>query len=467
MKRTYSFVMALAMGAACLMAQTQWLHIYQSGPKVSSYRLDDIESINYLEQLCAGVDRMQVNAQGEANTLTISNITDAVVGTNIPEIRITIPDEPDRTDLTEKETYLSAVISINSEGTGLDLDPTPVNIKGRGNTTWNYRKKPYRLKFDSKVPLLGLKKGKSYALIGDYIDCTLMRNPIALKTAQLLGMPYTNHFIPVRVYFNDILKGYYFLTEKVGINGASVNIDETTGILFEIDENYDEGYKFKSKYYKMPVMVKDPDFDEIAAELGTTPSKLLTKWQNDYNAMEKVVNSGGDPWQYIDLDSFVDYVLVYTLTGNSELGKGKSTYIYKGAVGEKYYFGPVWDFDWAYNYDNLKENKPYTKLILNNYGLFKTTNKFIGALCKNSKFKTAFKARWNEFKTNIYPQLLEFIDEYADIIEPAAIENGQLWGSQLLVTRGSLQFRQNLETLKTWIQNRVDFISTNSNFGLY
>ena len=42
------------------------------------------------------------------------------------------------------------------------------------------------------------------------------------------------------------------LTEKIGINGASVDIDETTGILFELDTNYDEEFKFYSKRFGLP-----------------------------------------------------------------------------------------------------------------------------------------------------------------------------------------------------------------------
>ena len=49
------------------------------------------------------------------------------------------------------------------------------------------------------------------------------------------------------------------LTEAIGIRSNSVDIDEDNSILFEIDKNYDEEWKFMSPLYNLPVMVKDPD----------------------------------------------------------------------------------------------------------------------------------------------------------------------------------------------------------------
>ena len=35
------------------------------------------------------------------------------------------------------------------------------------------------------------------------------------------------------------------------------------------------------------------------------------------------------------------------------------------------------------------------------------------------------------------------------------------------MTEGSFHFRENLDKLKEWIQNRMEFISGHENFGLY
>ena len=57
------------------------------------------------------------------------------------------------------------------------------------------------------------------------------------------------------------------------------------------------------------------------------------------------------------------------------------------------------------------------------------------------------------------------MDEYADQIEPSAIENGVVWPVEPGRTEGSFNFRENLDKLKEWIQNRIDFISGHENYG--
>jgi hypothetical protein len=72
-----------------------------------------------------------------------------------------------------------------------------------------------------------------------------------------------NHIIPVDLYINGHYRGSYNFTEKVGFSNNSIDIaDESNATMLELDSYYDEAYKFKDTYYKLPVNVKEPDFDE-------------------------------------------------------------------------------------------------------------------------------------------------------------------------------------------------------------
>ena len=239
-----------------------WLHIYRNDVNFHSIKAAQIDSITHKLYEDESLDSMIVNGKENRLSVPLSNIERCAVGTNVPTVYITIPDNPGLTELYDKELYLDAMISIDGNGVVDDLEPTAVSIKGRGNSTWNYAKKPYRLKFDKKIAICGLAKAKSYALIANYIDCTLMRNAVALKMGQLLNMPFTNHCQPIRVYFNGIFKGAYFITEKIGITGASVDIDEESGILFEMDRYFPASRSRASMarcmVQKDPVMAKLP-----------------------------------------------------------------------------------------------------------------------------------------------------------------------------------------------------------------
>lgn len=330
-----------------------------------------------------------------------------------------------------------------------------------------YPKKPYRLKFDKKISICGFDKSKSYALIANYIDCTLMRNTIALKIAQLLEMPYTNHCQPIRVYFNGICKGAYIITEKIGISSSSVDLDEETGILLELDSNFDEAYKFKSAKYDLPVMVKDPDFDEVAEMKGVTPEALLDTWKNDFEEFEEKVYKDMDLSDCLDMESFVNYMLVYNICGNREILWPKSLYMYKRSIDDVYHFGPVWDFDWAFSYDNGTEDKsPELPLWEGVWDPLKG-QPFFKKICSTSEFRMLYKQKLDFFKDNLLPLLMDYIDEYIELIEPSAIENGVLWPPVEGVTSGSFDFNKNIEILKQWISDRMEYISNHRNFGLY
>jgi hypothetical protein len=163
-----------------------------------------------------------------------------------------------------------------------------IQVRGRGNSTWNYPKKPYRIKLPSKESICGFTKAKNYVLLANYIDPTMMRSAVASMAAQHAGMPYPTHSTPVDVYFNKNYKGSYTLTEKVGFNNGSINLsktDEENAILFELDTNFDEDLRACSKHFRLPIVVKDPDApeDPIAAQ------EWFEEWLMDFDAMEYAV----------------------------------------------------------------------------------------------------------------------------------------------------------------------------------
>lgn len=466
MKKLFLLLMLLPLLAYGEQAHP-WLHIYRNDVNFHSIKAAQIDSITHKLYEDESLDSMIVNGKENRLSVPLSNIERCAIGTNVPTVYITIPASPDLTELYDKELYLDAMISIDGNGVVDDLEPTAVSIKGRGNSTWSYAKKPYRLKFDKKIAICGLAKAKSYALIANYIDCTLMRNAVALKMGQLLNMPFTNHCQPIRVYFNGIFKGAYFITEKIGITGASVDIDEESGILFEMDTNFDEAYKFTSMYYGLPMMVKDPDLSEIAELKGVTPQSLLETWGDDFEAFESKVSRGEDLSTSLDMESLVNYMLVYNVCGNREPAWPKSVYLYKASLDDVYHFGPIWDFDWGFTYDDGVEGKSPNLPLMDLSSWEKRGASFFIQLFSRPEFRTLYQQKFDNFKQNLLPTLLEYMDEYADEIEPSAIENGVVWAPEAGRTEGSFNFRENVKTLKQWIIDRVEYISNHENFGLY
>lgn len=194
-------------------------------------------------------------------------------------------------------------------------------------------------------------------------------------------------------------------------------------MLFELSTEYDEDYKFKSEIYDQPVMVKDPDFSELAeSDPSITADERLSLWQADWNNAEAMVGES-KPFEAFDLDSFVDYVLVQNIVKNPDIAHPKSVYVYKSSLdeGEKYYWGPVWDFDASLDVLNPDGNGGWISRPTAS-SLYRT--QLILDLSNTAEFKAAYKERFNYFYDEIYPDLLTWLDEYAALIEPSAKMDG-------------------------------------------
>ena len=98
------------------------------------------------------------------------------VRTGLPVVYV---DTEDEKEVVSKEDYLKAVFKINGMGRFGDLEEVPCSVRGRGNTTWTWPKKPYLIKFDKKQSIFGLPKHKRWILLANFMDRTLMRNLIA------------------------------------------------------------------------------------------------------------------------------------------------------------------------------------------------------------------------------------------------------------------------------------------------
>lgn len=264
--------------------------------------------------------------------------------TNLPTVVVNIADGE---EVVEKEKNLiSNVYIISEDGTNL-LATGGTEIRGRGNASWDFPKKPYRLKFDEKQSPLGAPaSAKKWTLLSNYGDKTLMRNMLAFEVSRRVGLSYTPFCHPVDLIINGEYRGCYQLCDQV--EAAKGRVDAKDGYLVEIDAYaYSEDVWFSSNR-GTPVTIKHPDEDEITQE--------QRKFINDYfNQMEAAVFASDytDPAEgyrkHLDLDSFLKNFIVGEFGGNTDTYW--SVYMYKDAADGKLYTGPVWDYDLAFEND--------------------------------------------------------------------------------------------------------------------
>ena len=392
---------------------------------------------------------------GNENPMELVVTSTTEVKANFKEIKKTLPkvyvETPNGVAITSKDVWTEECIIRIEDEFGEEVMNTTTNFRGRGNSTWNYPKKPYAIKLDSKAEVLGMPKHKRWVLLANWMDRTLMRNAVAFEMArQIMDWAPRGEF--VEFYLNGSHQGNYYLCEQIKIDKNRVNITEFEdgtatgedgGYLLEFDTNYQaEINYFMSQVYGYPVTIKDPD-EEIITEWTHPYFTYIDNYIGDVeNAL--VDNDFETVFSKIDYSTYIDYLLIHEVTSNEEPKHPKSCYMYKDAGG-KLCAGPIWDFDWG----TFDPNKT---------GLLLTNSLWYGQLMNSAEFRTAIKARWAEIKP-IFENIDTFIDEQADLIRESEAVNHEMWpiDSRHNYPNGDelMDFDSAVERMKQAIDNRI------------
>lgn len=345
---------------------------------------------------------------------------------------VTLPDANGRLSGNKVEGSVTVRIEDAEGGPGMTIDKKGVyevvtQIKGRGNYTWKWDKKPYALKLDKKSKVLGMPAHKRWILLANWRDHTLLRNDATFELSRRAGLPYTVQGQFVELEFNGEYRGNYYLCEQIKIDENRVNItpleddfnDLSGGYLMEIDSYWDEINKFKSEYFTLNYMFKEPDEDPAAEGFDSRFQDGYTWMENYINEFEKVLKTKSavverkEYEQYLDVDSAIKFMLVNELSGNRDFFQNgthsgpHSTYLYKDKGG-KIFMGPGWDFDYEtfipYKwYDGRGYARSYS------WRGFDKTGYYYYFLCANQDFVNEVKSIWNTKKSS-FQSLTNYID---------------------------------------------------------
>lgn len=262
-------------------------------------------------------------------------------------------------------------------------------IKGRGNTSFTeFDKKSYQIKFSESVPFLGMKTAKKWIFTANAADASLLRNALSRNLAKHLGLPQSEPGVFVDLYLNGEYTGNYYVTEKIEIEKARLNITDLEKItkLMNDDDDlslYETVWGDTTKAKQIPNEPEDitggylieRDFDNrFLKEVDINGSYFITNanecfivrspeyasenqlsYINDFiqcveNALLSPDGIDAQSGKYytdlIDIESFARKYLLEEVTDNYDGGVA-SSYFYKDidAVSDKLYAGPIWDYD--------------------------------------------------------------------------------------------------------------------------
>ncbi len=369
--------------------------------------------------------------------------------------------------IVDRETYIDADIGITSPNPAHNYSGT-MGIRGRGNSTWNMPKQPYRLRLATAAPLLGMPGNRHWVLLANHTDKSLLRTQVAFELGWRLDMAWNPRAFQVELVLNGQPRGIYQLAEHIRIGANRVDITEigpgdtdpvsiTGGYLMEIDNwrDCDPAVQFDTTR-GVPVCIDTPD------EEGIVPAQYA--YISGYvQQTEDVLYGPGfaDPVNgyaaWLDADSYAKFYLANELMKNQDARDWSSIWMYKdrGGLLKR---GPLWDFDIAAGNINYGTNSDPRGFHIRG-GLW------YWRLFQDPVFSAAVRARWDASLPALIDTVESAIDAEVARMGDAVDDNFAIWGH--LETYGwpnaviAGSHAGEVAYLKDWLRQRIRWLDAN------
>lgn len=370
-------------------------------------------------------------------------------------------------EIASKSQYIRATFQMDASGTEYaSQNEVPIRIRGRGNSSWKWEKKPYKIHFDEKTSLFGLPEAEEWALISNYADKSLMRNRLGQALASQLSFSYCPSHIYVDVFLNGEYIGVYTLGEHLEEGEGRVEIRhqmqkkdcgfflEAGGVVSGVDV---KGLNYFHAGLVKFVLIKSPEYQILTNEQFEFIKGYLQK-------ADAAIKKGEGYEEYLDMESLIDWLIITELSYNTDCAYRRSTYFTKNP-GEKLVMGPVWDFDLAFG-NFSKDNAGYDTWVSS-----EPEDDYIGEtwttyLLESPEFRAQFKARWEEVGEELVKTAEEVIDADFALLSPSAKENFDRWdilGKKVAFepkkTEQYQTYSSQIFYLKDFVADRAEWIS--------
>jgi len=375
--------------------------------------------------------------------------------TGLPVMRI---DTENGQFINSKTTYVNAhmklIEDIKTRGSG-DVLEADLLIKGRGNSTWTeWPKKPYRLKFNEKVSLLGEHKDRSWILLSNYADKSALRIHTAFYMGKISNLDYTSSSHFVDLFLNGRYDGTYELCEKLKIANHRVAVGDD-GFLLEVDGRAPSDADSRFFYIwslEHPISIKDPDTQYDDANFSYIEDFMAQVDFALYGPYFKDLNKG---WQaYMDMDSFVDWYLINEITHNPDAIMLYSCFM-NLKRGEKLKMGPLWDFDLAFGNTDYMERGPE--------GFWIKNSEWFSRLMEDPAYVNRVKERFDYFYSRL-PDIMNEIDETAQYLNRSMIANENRWHTFYSYSKPNVEiwgsYQNEVQSLKEWLKTRMEWLKS-------
>lgn len=374
----------------------------------------------------------------------------------------------------ERNNWQNASLSIMGDEK-YEYESDELRVRGRGNSTWysvpeDFKKRPYRIRFDEDVSILGMKEARDYVLLAELFDRSLLRNYFAHRMSEDLNIEYKLETKPVELYVNNEYYGFYTLTEQIEVHNNKLNIDTSGfdgGFLIELEADErvgDEGIedinwvRVRDRNY----VIKAPDMDKLEINDAREKTTYIKTFLNDvYTSL-----SSTNYEEYVNIDQFIDYFILNEISKQIDIN-WSSVYAFRDKD-NKLQMGPIWDFDIAFGNANYGEK--FGIAFESSEGFWMPGNQWFDRAISNQAFKVRYIARFKEVLNTYFDDWMKDLNKMFTLINEVGDKNFKRWPildyEMWPVTQTALAANSHLEHFiilrdylnarKVWILNNID-----------
>lgn len=376
--------------------------------------------------------------------------------------------------------------------------------RGRGNSTWRYLKKPYQFKLEHKADLLrtGLSQesSRTWVLLSDVTDKTLLRNRIAFDLALELGMEETSLSEYVDLYYDGEYRGLYLLSEKVQVENGRVEILDYDQLIESWNEAAGQynlaalpsgtdtnAYGLPYTYTQGLIDTPDPAAGGYLLELESdqnlsdscyftlgdgrlialknpeyASSNMMTFISEKMETLRRALeNHGTDPQtgmkaeDLMDIEAFARITLLHELGYNRDGFSYSSSYFVLPEGSGRFRPGPAWDFDSAFQRIKTIYSDGYSSFKPNGWlQLFYGVPAFRNAMQRILQEELAPLVR-NVLLGEQRGRYLQSIDDYAALVTPAMRMSQRQWS---VLGDPITPLESQVASMKQIISQRLDWL---------
>lgn len=335
---------------------------------------------------------------------------------------------------------------VSAEGT-VDYAGSFEEIKGRGNYTWLLDKKSYSLNFGQPVELLSLPEDSQWVLMASAAEETHLINRMVFEMMREAGIEDVQESTWIDLYLNGEYAGNYLLSQKI----KPQEEDLDGGWMVEFDGYWEE--EGKPGFYTEAgerIAIGYPQSEEEGAseEKYEEIARVVQRVEDAILSGDETEEQAGLLWtELADADSLVKKFILDEISRCPDGWNGSNYCFLRDG---KLYFGPPWDYEFAFG------NQPaWFSRLQHPQGLYHIyETKWYKALYQKEEFLDAVKAQYQSFfEPYLRKQAESGLDEQAKQIAASMEMDAVRWQKE------QVRFGRKLDNLKNFISDRLDWLN--------